>query len=82
MVNLLLLEINNTLPETTTVHWHGLEISGEQDGGPQATIAPGKSRTVTLRQIKGVDMLVSSHTHGITGKQVAMGLGGLVIIEG
>ncbi|MDM3591486.1 multicopper oxidase domain-containing protein, partial [Proteus mirabilis] len=42
------IEINNTLPETTTVHWHGLEISGEQDGGTQATIAPGKSRTVTF----------------------------------
>ena len=32
-------DIVNKLPEATTVHWHGLEISGEQDGGPQAIIA-------------------------------------------
>ncbi|HGN0084942.1 TPA: multicopper oxidase CueO [Proteus mirabilis] len=76
------IEINNTLPETTTVHWHGLEISGEQDGGPQATIAPGKSRTVTFTPDQAESTCwFHPHTHGITGKQVAMGLGGLVIIE-
>ncbi|WP_257971976.1 multicopper oxidase domain-containing protein, partial [Vibrio parahaemolyticus] len=40
--------IINQLPEETTVHWHGLEISGEQDGGPQAIIQPGASRKVNF----------------------------------
>lgn len=37
------IDITNALPEATTVHWHGLEIPGEVDGGPQALIQPGQS---------------------------------------
>lgn len=76
------ININNQLPETTTVHWHGLEISGEEDGGPQAMIEPGKSRTVTFTPNQAESTCwFHPHTHGVTGQQVAMGLGGLVIIE-
>lgn len=43
-------DIVNKLPEATTVHWHGLEISGEQDGGPQAIIAlAAPARSVSRR---------------------------------
>ena len=38
----------NRLPESTTVHWHGLEIPIEQDGVPwisQKPIAPGEKYT-------------------------------------
>lgn len=76
------ININNQLPEATTVHWHGLEISGEEDGGPQAMIEPGKSRTVTFTPNQAESTCwFHPHTHGVTGQQVAMGLGGLVIIE-
>ena len=76
------INITNQLPEGTTVHWHGLEISGEQDGGPQAIIAPGANRKVNFT----VDQPESTcwfhpHTHGKTGYQVAMGLAGLVLIK-
>ncbi|MEG9452826.1 MAG: multicopper oxidase domain-containing protein, partial [Pantoea piersonii] len=30
--------INNQLPEATTLHWHGLAIPGDVDGGPMARI--------------------------------------------
>lgn len=46
------ININNQLPETTTVHWHGLEISGEEDGGPQAMIEPENLVLSLLHQIK------------------------------
>ncbi|EMB3082417.1 multicopper oxidase CueO [Providencia rettgeri] len=74
--------IINQLPEETTVHWHGLEISGEQDGGPQAIIQPGASRKVnfTVNQSEATCWF-HPHTHGKTGHQVAMGLAGLVIIK-
>src|SRR5690606_21304245 len=39
-------DISNKLPEASTVHWHGLEIPGNVDGGPQALIQPGTTRTV------------------------------------
>jgi blue copper oxidase len=76
------IDITNSLPETTTVHWHGLEIPGEVDGGPQALIQPGAKRQVNFT----VDQPAATcwfhpHTHGKTGRQVAMGLGGLVLID-
>ncbi|CAM3319171.1 MULTISPECIES: multicopper oxidase CueO [Yersinia] len=74
--------VKNTLPEATTVHWHGLEIPGEVDGGPQALIETGATREVTFT----VDQPAATcwfhpHTHNKTGYQVAMGLGGLVLID-
>ena len=35
----------NELDEETTFHWHGLEVSGEADGGPHKTLKPGEKRT-------------------------------------
>jgi len=35
------IHINNQLNEPTTVHWHGLQVNGEMDGGPHSPIKPG-----------------------------------------
>jgi len=40
------IEVQNRLPESTTMHWHGLEVPIEQDGVPyisQKPIAPGET---------------------------------------
>jgi len=40
------IEVENRLPESTTMHWHGLEVPIEQDGVPyisQKPIAPGET---------------------------------------
>jgi manganese oxidase len=42
------IHLENRLPESTTMHWHGLEIPIEQDGVPyisQKPIAPGETYT-------------------------------------
>lgn len=72
----------NRLPETTTVHLHGLEIPGDADGGPQAMIAPGETLTsrFTLTQ-PAATCWYHPHAHGKTGRQVAMGLAGLILID-
>ncbi|HBE0094633.1 TPA: multicopper oxidase domain-containing protein, partial [Shigella sonnei] len=67
-------DIYNQLAEETTLHWHGLEVPGDVDGGPQGIIPPGGKRTVTLN----VDQPAATcwfhpHQHGKTGRQVAMG---------
>src|SRR5699024_11233265 len=36
---------NDLGEEETTVHWHGLEIPGDVDGGPHQVIAPDESMT-------------------------------------
>ena len=74
--------IRNHLPEETTVHWHGLEVPGDVDGGPQGIIKPGASRTVTFTPTqRAATCWLHPHQHGKTGYQVAMGLAGLVLIE-
>jgi blue copper oxidase len=35
------IKIKNNLNEDTTVHWHGLEVDGENDGGPHSRMMPG-----------------------------------------
>ncbi|WOA55020.1 multicopper oxidase CueO [Dickeya solani] len=76
------LNVTNTLPETTTLHWHGLEIPGNADGGPQAEIAPGKTWIAAFRVAQpATTAWFHPHTHGVTGRQVAMGLGGLILIQ-
>ena len=42
--------IHNTLAEETTLHWHGLEVPGEVDGGPQGVIKPGETAPSLLRR--------------------------------
>ena len=74
--------VENHLPQASTVHWHGLEIPGDVDGGPQAMIAPGARREVQFT----VDQPATTcwfhpHPHQTSGYQVAMGLAGLVVID-
>lgn len=78
----LTVNIHNTLTEETTVHWHGLEVPGEVDGGPHGIIKAGGQRTVTFTpDQRAATCWFHPHQHGKTGYQVAMGLAGLVLIE-
>jgi blue copper oxidase len=74
--------IYNRLNEATTLHWHGLEIPGAVDGGPQAVIAPGGSRQVSFTPDQpAATCWYHPHLHGKTGHQVAQGLAGLILLE-
>ncbi|EPE7490092.1 multicopper oxidase CueO [Cronobacter universalis] len=76
------INIRNNLAEETTVHWHGLEVPGAVDGGPQGIIAPGQTRSVSFTpEQRAATCWFHPHQHGKTGHQVAMGLAGLVLIE-
>jgi len=76
------IDIRNRLRETITVHWHGLHVPGDVDGGPHGEVAPGARWQPAL----DVDQPAStawyhSHVHGRTGPQVYSGLAGLLIID-
>lgn len=74
--------VSNRLAETSTVHWHGLEVPGTADGGPQASIPPGKQWRAAFRiEQPAATCWYHPHTHGQTGHQVAMGLAGLFILD-
>jgi len=52
--------IDNGLDSHTTVHWHGLSVPGNLDGGPHQIIEPGGTwRPVLKIDHCGVDQLVS-----------------------
>ncbi|MGM0396729.1 MAG: multicopper oxidase family protein [Bacillota bacterium] len=68
--------------EMTTIHWHGLEVDGEADGGPHSGIQPGKIWTpeFTIDQ-PAATLWYHPHPESNTGRQVYNGLAGLFIIE-
>ncbi|MDV6378275.1 multicopper oxidase domain-containing protein [Sporosarcina sp. GW1-11] len=72
----------NELDEMTTFHWHGLEVSGEADGGPHKTLSPGEEETITFEVTQEAATLwFHPHPEGKTSEQVYKGLAGLIYIE-
>lgn len=74
--------VENKLNRDTTAHWHGVLVPAEVDGGPHVVIAPGG----TWRPVLKIDQPEATawyhaHPHYDTGRQVYMGLAGLVIVE-
>ncbi|MES0825254.1 multicopper oxidase family protein [Ruegeria sp. SCP11] len=72
----------NNLPQSTTVHWHGIRIDNAMDGVPgltQDVVAPGEDFTY--------DFVVPDagtywyHAHNRSVEQVARGLYGPLIVE-
>ncbi len=76
--------VTNELPESTSVHWHGLIIPNDQDGVPfitQPPITPGHSFTYEFETRQGNHGSHMYHSHANSAHQVQMGLLGPFIIE-
>ena len=75
-------KVDNTLDERTTVHWHGLHVPAEWDGGPRQTIKAGGgwNPAFSIKQ-PAATLWYHPHAMGLTGEQVYQGLAGLFIIE-
>jgi manganese oxidase len=74
--------IKNELPESTSVHFHGLELPNSQDGVPfvtQPPIKPGESYTYEFTAPNPGSHMY--HSHFNSTKQVSLGLLGAFIIE-
>ncbi len=76
------LEVTNTLSEMTTLHWHGMRVPAEHDGGPHQMVQPGQtwSPTWTIDQ-PAATLWYHSHPHGETAQQVYRGLAGMLLID-
>jgi FtsP/CotA-like multicopper oxidase with cupredoxin domain len=76
------INVTNNLPEQTAIHWHGMHVPAEMDGGPHQAIQPGAkwAATFTVNQPAGTNWF-HPHTLDQTGRQVYMGLAGLLIVE-
>src|SRR5699024_2504808 len=74
--------LKNSLDEETTLHWHGLIIDSEADGGPHTVIQPGEEKEITFDvQQDRATLWFHPHPEGKTAKQVFGGLAGLLYIE-
>lgn len=74
--------VNNKLDVSTTVHWHGLLVEGEQDGGPRQGIQAQESWNPSfIVDQPAATLWFHPHLVGTTADQVYFGLAGLIYIE-
>jgi FtsP/CotA-like multicopper oxidase with cupredoxin domain len=74
--------VKNELPESTCVHFHGVEVPNDQDGVPfitQPPIKPGQTYTYEFTATNPGSHMY--HSHHNAAKQVGLGLLGAFIIE-
>ncbi|MBP1744498.1 MAG: mco [Firmicutes bacterium] len=76
------IHVKNSLSFPTTVHWHGLVVEGEMDGGPHQGIMPGESWSpdFTVDQ-PAATLWYHPHLMGSSADQVYFGLAGLIYID-
>lgn len=73
---------NNLDGDITTIHWHGLKVDGDKDGGPHSGIQPGESWSSEFKiEQPAATLWFHPHPEQQTGRQVYNGLAGLFIIE-
>jgi len=75
-------EVTNTLEESTSVHWHGMHLPPEMDGGPHQEIeAGGTWRPTWLVDQPAATLWYHPHPHGRTEKHVYLGMSGMFILD-
>ncbi len=78
--------IKNSLPDATTVHWHGLDVPWQMDGVAgisQKAIEPGTTFTYEFAAVPAGTRFYHSHgkDHMTAAQQLDMGLSGAFIVE-
>ena len=74
--------ITNSLLDITTVHWHGLHVAPENDGGPHQEIMPSQVWSPSFKIRNNASTFwYHSHVHMSTEYQVNLGLAGLIIVH-
>lgn len=76
------MNVQNKLNDSTTVHWHGMHLPAIMDGGPHQVIPPG---TVWQPYWKVTNNAATywyhPHLHEMTQEQMSKGLGGFIIVR-
>ncbi|MGH8792513.1 MAG: multicopper oxidase family protein [Stackebrandtia sp.] len=74
--------VSNGLPESTSLHWHGMHLPAAMDGGPHQSVAPD----AVWRPEWTIDQPAASlwyhpHPHEQTARHVYRGLAGMFILD-
>ena len=76
------LNVTNSLPVRTTMHWHGLHVEAYNDGGPHQIIYPSATWSPSFK-IRNNAATYWYHPHGAnqTEQQITKGLSGFLIVK-
>lgn len=74
--------VENALAEPTTVHWHGMHVPAQCDGGPHQTVPAGGQWQPRweVRQ-PAATLWYHPHPHGATEKHIYRGLAGMFFVD-
>lgn len=80
--NTVQMHVTNNLPDTTTVHWHGMHLPAIMDGGPHQVVAPGQTWEPTwVVKNEAATYWYHPHLHMKTSQQLVQGLTGMIIVR-
>lgn len=72
----------NELPESTILHWHGLDVPEAADGHPRLAIDPGQRYEYAFEVTdRAGTYWYHPHTHERTAPQTYRGMAGFLIVE-
>ncbi|MCY0930378.1 multicopper oxidase domain-containing protein [Streptomyces sp. H27-H1] len=75
-------KVANSLPEESTVHWHGMHLPAAMDGGPHQMVPAGGSWAPEWTVDQPASTLwYHPHPHGATETHVQRGLAGLFLLD-
>ncbi len=76
------ISVTNNIMDTTTMHWHGMHVSPENDGGPHTKIAPGTTWNPQFTVFDNAGTFwYHPHLHHFTGKHVSKGIAGMLLVR-
>jgi FtsP/CotA-like multicopper oxidase with cupredoxin domain len=74
--------VTNRADVPISVHWHGLLVPGDRDGGPHQPVLPGATwRPVLPVSQPPATLWYHTHLHGETAPRVYAGLVGVLIVD-
>ncbi len=74
--------VNNQLADTTTIHWHGFHLPAIMDGGPHQPIPPYTTWSPYWKVDNNAGLYwYHPHLHMMAEEQLTMGLGGMIIVR-
>jgi bilirubin oxidase len=76
------INVTNNLGQPTTLHWHGMHISAQNDGGPHTVIAPNTTWNPQFTVMNNAStMWYHPHLDEFTDEHVSKGIAGMIIIK-
>mgnify|MGYP006145950441 CR=1 FL=1 len=76
------MNVTNSLGEPTTIHWHGMHVAPENDGGPHIVIMPGETWSPAWNVLDWASThWYHPHLHHMTNEHVQKGIAGFIIVR-